>query len=154
MSHNPLTNEELESLLSELEACGIYGRQVRALAELQERREADKSFFMYGIAEPDGSAYIDEVCVSHDLGLLEATVDELNINEGTNGYRVVALQTTPPFTVIAELGAAINALLDMQVRMVKQTNHGACFYDAETISAMNYAPIQAKQALELAKLYK
>lgn len=36
-----LTDEQLESLLSDLEACGIYGRQVRALAELQERRSAE-----------------------------------------------------------------------------------------------------------------
>ncbi|WP_185812840.1 hypothetical protein [Enterobacter sp. WCHEn045836] len=40
------------------------------------------------------------------------------------------------------------------IRMVKQTNVGASFFDGETISAMNYVPIQAKQALELAKTYK
>lgn len=63
-------------------------------------------------------------------------------------------RTTPPASVVSELCAAIEALLDMQVRMVKQTNIGASYFDGETISAMNYAPIQAKQALELAKLYK
>ncbi|HED6269675.1 TPA: hypothetical protein R5X29_000752 [Enterobacter sichuanensis] len=62
--------------------------------------------------------------------------------------------TAPPAPVVPELCAAIEALLDMQVRMVKQTNVGASFFDGETISAMNYAPIQAKQALELAKPYK
>ena len=34
--------------------------------------------FMYGIADPDGNAYIDEFCVSEDLGLVEDTVNELN----------------------------------------------------------------------------
>lgn len=59
-----------------------------------------------------------------------------------------------PAPVVPELCAAIEALLDMQARMVKQTNVGASFFDGETISAMNYATIQAKQALELAKPYK
>lgn len=62
--------------------------------------------------------------------------------------------TAPPASVVADLCAAIEALLDMQVRMVKQTNQSASFYDSETISAMNYVPIQARQALELAKPYK
>ena len=64
------------------------------------------------------------------------------------------LYTAPPALVVPELCAAIEALLDMQVRMVKQTNVGASFFDGETISAMNYAPIQARQALELAKQHK
>ncbi len=64
------------------------------------------------------------------------------------------LYTAPPAPVVPDLCASIEALLDMQVRMVKQTNLGASFYDSETISAMNYVPIQAKQALELAKPYK
>lgn len=40
MKINKLTDQELEDLLTELEACGIYGRQIRALAELQEYRKA------------------------------------------------------------------------------------------------------------------
>ena len=35
-----LSDEQLEELITELELCGIYGRQVRALAELQEFRKA------------------------------------------------------------------------------------------------------------------
>ncbi|WP_420921809.1 hypothetical protein [Enterobacter quasiroggenkampii] len=68
--------------------------------------------------------------------------------------RVIMVYAAPPAQIVADLCAAIEALLDMQVRMVKQTNVGASFFDGETISAMNYAPIQAKQALELAKPYK
>lgn len=68
--------------------------------------------------------------------------------------RVIMVYAAPPARIVADLCAAIEALLDMQVRMVKQTNVGASFFDGETISAMNYAPIQAKQALELAKPYK
>lgn len=37
-----LSDEQLEELITELELCGIYGRQVRALAELQEFRKASK----------------------------------------------------------------------------------------------------------------
>lgn len=68
--------------------------------------------------------------------------------------RVILVYTAPPVQIVQELCAAIEALLDMQVRMVKQTNVGASFFDGETISAMNYAPIQARQALELAKQHK
>lgn len=37
-----LSDERLEELITELELCGIYGRQVRALAELQGFRKARK----------------------------------------------------------------------------------------------------------------
>lgn len=68
--------------------------------------------------------------------------------------RVIMVYASPPAQIVADLCAAIEALLDMQVRMVKQINIGASFFDGATISAMNYAPLQAKQALELAKPYK
>lgn len=68
--------------------------------------------------------------------------------------RVILVYTAPPVQIVQVLCAAIEALLDMQVRMVKQTNVGASFFDGETISAMNYAPIQARQALELARQHK
>ncbi|NNS02769.1 hypothetical protein [Klebsiella michiganensis] len=69
-------------------------------AELQERRNAERGSepvgkpFMYGIADPDGNAYIDEFCGSEDLGLVEDTVNELNYDreEGDElNYSVVAL---------------------------------------------------------------
>lgn len=85
-------------------------------------------------------------------GYLFATGGEAN--KFADPHRQVLLYTSPPAQVVAELCAAIESLLDMQVRMVKQTNVGASFFDGETISAMNYAPIRAKQALELAKPYK
>ncbi|CAA0320711.1 hypothetical protein I4495_16305 [Klebsiella oxytoca] len=53
-----------------------------------------------------------------------------------------------------DMKLAIEAMLDMHQRVMKQTNHSASFFDAETILAMNYAPIQAKQALERARLRK
>jgi hypothetical protein len=40
MGLEQLSDEQLEELITELELCGIYGRQVRALAELQEYRKA------------------------------------------------------------------------------------------------------------------
>ncbi|EPZ6101390.1 hypothetical protein ACX6VJ_001420 [Klebsiella variicola] len=50
--------------------------------------------FMYGIADPDGNAHIDDFCVSEDRGLVEDTVNELNYDreEGDDlNYSVVAL---------------------------------------------------------------
>ncbi len=50
--------------------------------------------FMYGIADPDGNAYIDELCVSKDFGLVEDTVNELNYDREDGdepNYSVVPL---------------------------------------------------------------
>lgn len=47
MSNNNLTDEQLEELLSELETCGIYGRQVRALYELQQYRKGAEQRIRY-----------------------------------------------------------------------------------------------------------
>lgn len=62
--------------------------------------------FMYGIADPDGNAYIDEFCVSEDLGLVEDTVNELNYDreEGDElNYSVVALyRHAQPAPVVPE----------------------------------------------------
>ena len=62
--------------------------------------------FMYGIADPDGNAYIDEFCVSEDLGLVEDTVNELNYDreEGDElNYSVAALyRHAQPAPVVPE----------------------------------------------------
>lgn len=42
-----LTDEDLEDLISELEAAGFYRRQLIGLAELQERRKADSAELIY-----------------------------------------------------------------------------------------------------------
>lgn len=76
------------------------------------------------------------------------------VSPNADPRRVIKLYSAPPVQIVHELCAAIDTLLDMQVRMVKQTNVGASFFDDETISAMNYAPIQARRALELAKQHK
>lgn len=54
-----LTDEELEDLLTELELCGIYGRQIRALAELQERRKATEC---YPISQPPQQEFECDIC--------------------------------------------------------------------------------------------
>ncbi len=113
--NNKLTDEEITELVLKLfDGSSFYFQSGRrpgaktmaellnkaacAVAELQQRRQADKNYFMYGIAEPDGSAYLDEVCVSRDVSLLQSIADELNISDGTDGYRVVALYTALPLT--------------------------------------------------------
>ena len=107
-----ITDERLVKILSETQAtimehnsrCVRGSVEVDArlfesmIMELQVRRKADSEPvgkpFMYGIADPDGNAYIDEFCVSDDLGLVEDTVNELNYDreEGYElNYSVVAL---------------------------------------------------------------
>ncbi|MDM3280892.1 MULTISPECIES: hypothetical protein [Citrobacter] len=65
-------------------------------SELQERRKADSTVFMYGIVTPDGDAYMEEFCVSNDLGLMEDEASALNDTFDTDGYRAVALYTASP----------------------------------------------------------
>lgn len=71
-------------------------QDVIALSEYEAAMDSEPAGkpFMYGIADPDGNAYIDELCVSEDLGLVEDTVNELNYDreEGDElNYSVVAL---------------------------------------------------------------
>lgn len=92
-----LTDEQLSEITSGVvDGMPPTTQEIAMARELQERRAADKKFFMYGIAEPDGSAYMEEVCVSNDIGILEVIANELNLTEGTDGYRVVALHTELP----------------------------------------------------------
>lgn len=106
MTNNNLTDGRLDWLhdaATELAATNLKmtmnpAEVLQVTAELQQRRVADKNFFMYGIAEPDGSAYMDEVCVSHDIGVLEVIIDELRAGTGDDGYRIVALHAALPLT--------------------------------------------------------
>lgn len=108
------------------------------------------------IVEP---IYQCEFCHHDGNGELQWHWEDVNkdffdqYDTGRRGKRRI-IYAAPPVSVVPDLCTAIESLLDMQVRMVKQTNFGASFFDDATISAMNYAPIQAKQALELAKPYK
>lgn len=105
MTNNQLTDKRLAQL-AKRNFCQTKGEEytpfgdevVSMAAELKQRRAADKNCFMYGIVDPDGKAHMDEFCVSNDIGLLEVEVSELNRNEGTDGYRVVALYTALPLT--------------------------------------------------------
>ena len=94
-----LTDDQLVEIISGVvDGVPPTTQEIAMAKELHQRRQADKNYFMYGIAEPDGGAYLDEVCVSHDLGILQVIAEELNLNEGTDGYRVVALYTALPLT--------------------------------------------------------
>lgn len=115
MNNNKLTDEEITELALKLfDGSSFYFQSGRrpgaktmaellnkaacAVAELQQRRQADKNCFMYGIADPDGKPYLDEFCVSSDLGLIEDEVSALNDTFETDDYRVVALYTVLPLT--------------------------------------------------------
>lgn len=107
MTNNKLTDERvpderLEQFADIAIRRGFFdattGEVEAMVSELRQRRAADRNYFMYGIAEPDGCAYLDELCVSRDISVLQSIADELNLNEGTDGYRVVALYTALPLT--------------------------------------------------------
>ena len=49
-----------------------------------------------------------------------------------------------------DLLEALNRMIAMHDMMMKKVNHGASFYDAETIMEMNEAPIQANNAVFIA----
>lgn len=97
--NNKLTDERVNHYAEHGFICGYNRRDIQMMAvELQQRRQADKNCFMYGIADPDGKPYLDEFCVSSDLGLMEDEVSALNDTFETDGYRVVALYTVLPLT--------------------------------------------------------
>jgi hypothetical protein len=123
----------------------FYHSLSMALAELQQYRKA--------VSKPVGWTDEQELRSVDKDGcgyLFKANP----VSPHADPRRVIMLYTAPPVQIVHGLCTAIEALLDLQIRMVKQTNVGASFFDGETISAMNYAPIQARQALELAKPHK
>jgi len=97
-----LSDEQLEELITELELCGIYGRQVRALAELQEFRKASKKPFMFGIIDPDGEPHMDECCVSTKINGVEDWVAMLNddVEVGEPLYKVMPLYAAPQLQAV------------------------------------------------------
>ncbi|RVS13735.1 DUF551 domain-containing protein [Raoultella ornithinolytica] len=89
MTNNQLTKEWLQNRIADMESTrddipfGFDESGNNELAAFKLALAAMDSEpvgkpFMYGIADPDGNAYIDEFCVSEDLGLVEDTVNELN----------------------------------------------------------------------------
>ncbi|HAC7044961.1 TPA_asm: hypothetical protein G0E04_12880 [Salmonella enterica subsp. enterica serovar Napoli] len=179
--NNKLTDEEITELVLKLfDGSSFYFQSGRrpgaktmaellnkaacAVAELQERRQADKNYFMYGIAEPDGSAYLDEVCVSRDVSLLQSIVDELNISDGTDGYRVVALYTVLPLTdnereLVTQDGSEDSKRLDWLDSQNKRLNeyYGTSYgwkFDANfqrnamMLNDSNYPVMTVRQAID------
>lgn len=121
-----LTDELINESIAQYENDGYNdlsdNEVMKALYELQQRRTADKNCFMYGIATPEGGAYLEEFCVSSDRGLMEDEAEALNDTFETDGYRVVALHAALPLTDSerAELQqyrkAAVNPVLNMQFK--------------------------------------
>lgn len=66
--------------------------------------DAQEKPFMYAIADCNGEAYFDEICVDSDGGLLSDVVDSLNdSSEKVDiGYSVVPLYTIPPAASVPE----------------------------------------------------
>ena len=146
MTKSTITRERLEQL-----AAGQSGFNLR-IATLEESQQLARIAlaamdselvgkpFMYGIADPDGNAYIDEFCVSDDLGLVEDTVNELNYDreEGDElNYSVVALyRHAQPVPVVPD--DVLNALQDV-ARIRADLNNldgdcrglGSCLWEAE-----------------------
>lgn len=77
--------------------------------------------FMYGIQEPDGTAYMEEGCVSPNANDLQPEVDSLNASQepGEGLYRVVALHTLPaPVTVQVQALMEAEAALELALARI------------------------------------
>lgn len=73
--------------------------------------------FMYGIAAPDGTAYIDEFCVSADRGELQSeVVDQLNRDSLDGCYSVTALFRHEPPQTYANLREALGGMVAIFAR--------------------------------------
>lgn len=67
-----------------------------ASAATSQQAEGEPKPFMYGIQEPNGSPYMDELCVSGDEGDLDDVVENLNDHNEDGEYKVVALYLAAP----------------------------------------------------------
>lgn len=92
-----LSRERLEQLADENTICKVSWDErieiARALLAVMDAKP-----FMYAIADNEGKAHFDEICVDADGGLLNDVVDALNIDAepSDTGYSVVPVYTTPP----------------------------------------------------------
>lgn len=151
MTNNQLTKEWLQNRIADMESTrddipfGFDESGNNELAAFKLALAAMDSEpvgkpFMYGIADPDGNAYIDEFCVSEDLGLVEDTVNELNYDreEGDElNYSVVALyrhaQPAPvvPDDVLDALQKVARIRLDLNDFDGDRRGIADCLGDAE-----------------------
>ncbi|GAB7197627.1 hypothetical protein [Dickeya oryzae] len=95
--------------------------------------------FMFGIQEPDGSAYMDEYCVDLNHEHISGVVESLNEcvhPADPNKYKVVELYTAPPAPAVPDVGdlperlrdaccfertpAQINQLLTDSLRVIEE----------------------------------
>lgn len=104
MTNNQLTREKAQWLHDACEESADAGIKLTMnpnellmftsyVLAAMDSEPADKPF-MYGIADHDGNAHIDEFCVSEDLGLVEDAVNELNYDREDGdelNYSVVPL---------------------------------------------------------------
>ncbi|MDV0591952.1 DUF551 domain-containing protein [Raoultella ornithinolytica] len=118
MTKSTITRERLQQIIRVIDGEAYDEEEIREWLSSDEIMELSRMAlaamdsepvgkpFMYGIADPDGNAYIDEFCVSEDLGLVEDTVNELNYDreEGDElNYSVVALyRHAQPAPVVPE----------------------------------------------------
>lgn len=131
-----------ETLLNIIETDHVQCGEASALARMalaaMDSEPVGKPF-MYGIADPDGNAYIDDFCVSEDLGLVEDAVNELNYDreEGDElNYSVVALyrhaqQSVVPDDVLDALQKVARICLDLNGFDGDRRGIADCLCDAE-----------------------
>lgn len=95
-SANSFTDDDLRSMITG------NNTQSNAWRELLAYREASKEPFMYGIVEPDGSAYMDECCVGTSVSSIDFVVYGLNqdLDEGETEYQIIPLYAAPPIQAV------------------------------------------------------
>lgn len=101
-----VTIENVKARIAELEGADqLIGLGLHAEFELACLRQLvscmEQQPFMYGIADPDGNAHMDEMCVSPSIAGVDEAVACLNddIDEGCPLYEVVALYRHPVLPV-------------------------------------------------------
>lgn len=83
----------------------------------KQRALATSAPFMYGIAAPDGTAYLEEFCVSGDRGELQTeVVDQLNRDSREGSYSVVALYRHETPEIYAKLRNALSGMVAIFAR--------------------------------------
>lgn len=83
----------------------------------RQRALATSAPFMYGIAAPDGTAYIEEFCVSGDRGELQTeVVDQLNRDSLEGSYSVVELFRDEPPVAQPKMRDALSGMVAIFAR--------------------------------------
>lgn len=141
-----VTIDNVKARIAHLETCSQIGGRLSMVREFELAclRQLLESMaqkpFMYGIADPDGNAHMDEMCVCVTPAGVEESVsclNEHNTDVGDALYQVVPLYRHPvnPVTEVYNIGDATMRHIFTPTGMTNVSDMQAVFDRVETVLA-------------------